>query len=412
MSQPLKLLVISFYFPPYDKVGGRRWAKHCKYLQEQGIDFHVLAGDFSGTSPWDQDLSSFRDKISRIKLVRKNFPYHLRKLPGNIIQKMIWKASLIFWERKKKRLRGNYRDLSIGNEEAFYAGAKALIEKKNCNTVILSVGPFTYSSIISRLKGDFPKNKFVIDYRDYWEDGFPGLTAAQQAQEQKLQKNVLKGVDLVLSPNDEMQAYYRSQFSQRSYKLPHCFDEEDLLKIQASPKQSGMLKLLYGGAFYSDLSDNIRLVKNFIDKVSEKKKIKAEFYVSIKGYEEELIHPAITRKGFLSSQEYFNLVKGSQGVILLLPPNRVNAMSSKFFELVAMRVPILYFGGQGQVSDYIQQNHLGFCITGNNIDQQVSLWLENIENENVPDRSYDITKHSFRFQTKLLTHELNTLLNE
>jgi len=403
----LKILVISFYFPPYNKVGGRRWAKHCKYLSESNIPTYVLTGNFKGTSPWDKDIELFKNNIFRIDHVINDKPFFQTKLPQNLFEKIKWKFSYYKWELSKNKIKGNYNDPSLNNESRYLSKAVEIINKQNINTVILSVGPFKYSSILIELKKQFPNIKFVLDYRDYWEDSLVGLSTEQKQTEIELQKNVISSVNLILSPNREMKKCYSENFNKPSYCLPHCYDEADVIINDAViPVSTNTVSLIYGGAFYSDIADNIILIKQFIDKLAETKEIKADFYVSIKGYEKELSHPAIKRFDFITSEKYFKKVKKANYAILILPPNRVNAMSSKFFELVALNKPILYFGGKGDVSEFIIKNNLGYHITSDNIKEQAYLVLENVISHKIPNKNFDKREFTFQHQTNLLIKEL------
>lgn len=408
-NKPLNILIISFYFPPYDKVGGRRWAKHYKYLRLNAIPAFVLTGHFKGVSPWDKDIEPWQDNIFRIEHRISKRPYHLRTLPRNIMEKIRWKLSYLNFERKKNTWEGNYNDLSRGNETLYLHKAAEIIRSRGINTVILSAGPFSYAAILPELKKQFPAVKFVLDFRDYWEDGLPGLNAAQVSFEKKLQEKTLDSVDLVLSPNEEMQRYYAEQMKQNSWCLPHCYDEDDIHVAESPQKQQGPeISLIYGGAFYKGIEESIENIKGLINQISQTKNVKAEFYVSLKGFEAELSHPAITRHGFMDSHAYFEKVKQADYAILILPPNRVNAMSSKFYELLALRKPILYFGGTGAVSEFLIHHQLGFHITAGNITEQVKRILSNLQTKLIPG-SYRVENHTFAFHTKALCAQLEQL---
>lgn len=405
-TNDLNILVISFYFPPYNKVGGRRWAKHCKYLVRSKIPTFVLTGNFPGSSPWDKDVESFKNNIFRIEHVVNEKPFFQTKLPVNFFEKIKWKFSYYIWEATKNKISGNYNDPSLNNEPNYLNKAAEIIKTQNINTVILSVGPFKYSSILIELKKQFPTLKFIIDYRDYWEDSFAGLSEKQITTELELQKNVAETVDLIMSPNNEMKKYYETKFRKESYCLPHCYDQMDIDTIKVLEKKTNDLNLIYGGAFYSNIDENISLIKEFVNTLSQSKSVKADFYVSIKGYEKELAHPLIERFDFLDSEKYFEKVKNADLAILILPPNRVNAMSSKFFELVALRKPILYFGGNGEVSDFLIKNELGFHVTPQNIEEQVKSVLDNLITSKIPNCKFNYSEYSFEHQTNLLINEL------
>lgn len=408
-SSNLNCLIISFYFPPYQRVGGRRWAKHFKYFNKENINSCVLTVEFlNSVSSWDKDIADYKERITRVKLRENQIPYFKKVLPQGFTDKLKWKLSLYTWTVKKHFLKGNYNDVSINMVNDFYNAAQKIIKDKSINTIIVSVGPFRYSEILIQLKKNFPKIKYVIDFRDYWEDGFSSLSSKQVAFENELQNAVVKTVDLILTPNMEMKNHYQKTYHKNTYCLPHCFDEEEI-HINNNISKNSFIKFLYGGAFYNDIGENIDLIKKVINEVSAHNKISADFYVSIKGYEQELNHPFIKRFDFIDTSEYFSKVQEADYVILILPPNRVNAMSSKFFELVALRKPILYFGGVGDVSEYLIKYRLGYHITSENLTTSVDEILSNITTQNIPDKNYDVSIHTFKEQTKLLTDTLNQL---
>jgi hypothetical protein len=293
----------------------------------------------------------------------------------------------------------------------FLKQTQSIIRDRKINCIILSVGPFAYAQLLINLKEQFPNIKLIIDYRDYWEDGLKGLSDCQSQYELKLQKKVLESVDLILSPNREMTQYFSKTYQKPSYLLPHCYDTDDMhAELRTfSAKNQKKIQLIYGGAFYADIEQNIDLIKQFIDALSLHIEVQAEFYVSIKGFEKELAHTFIKRFNFIDSERYFCKVQNADCAILILPPNRVNAMSSKFFELIAIRKPILYFGGSGAVSEFLLQHQLGYHIMEAEVSQLAISVLENLGTNLIPNKLYDISHHTFEYQTKLLIHELENL---
>ncbi len=402
----MKLLIISYYFPPYPKVGSRRWAKHFKYLRQSGVEAYVLCKRFEGKSSWDKDVSNLLQYLTQIDVQAPTVPYFQKQLPKNLADKIKWKLSYWTFSFTKKFKLGNYCDVSIGASENFYKAARQLILQYKINTVLISCGPFSYAKIIPQLKTDFPNLKFVMDYRDYWEDGFSILSEGQRKYELEMQENVLKAVDLVLSPNDEMQSFYK-RFVGKSYKLPHAVDIEDF-NFNRPKVESKVLKFVYGGAFYHDISEDLLLIKSFMHETKLYSEVEAEFYVSVRGYENEIDDHLIKRYDFIDSIDYFQKVSDSTAVFLILPPDRANAMSSKFFELVTLKKPILYFGAVGEVSRFIEQHRLGFHIKSENLKHCVNLVLKNVIENTIP-MPYDIAQHTFAFQTQLLIQELESL---
>ncbi|MGZ3861837.1 MAG: hypothetical protein ACXVPN_07705 [Bacteroidia bacterium] len=409
----LNTLVISFYFPPFNRVGGRRWAKHLKYFKQQGENFHVLCGKFEGKSPWDNDTIEYRDQITQVP-VHINYPYFKKTLPKNIFQKVYWKLSLNYWHFREKKSKGSFWDDSNGSERNFLEAAVKLIHEKKTNHVLLSVGPFHYSAILIELRKKFPDLKITIDYRDYWEDELHNLTEKQKEYEEGLQQSVLDSVNLVITPNEEITTYFRAKKTMKNvYTLPHCYDPADVATFSEIKKQTGEVKsFLYGGALYNRMNNYMQLYSRFIKaNEDEGTRTLTRIFTSQPGYKELLNEVGVnyTMNKYLGVNEYFGQITQSDFILMFRPDWSPNAFSSKYYELLAFRKPILYFGPEGDVSRHLEENNLGLHFSEQNFSEQLARFRHYLKNGGIPDIRYDLNQHTFGFQTKKLTDYLKTI---
>ncbi|MGZ3866103.1 MAG: hypothetical protein ACXVC6_05555 [Bacteroidia bacterium] len=409
----LNTLAISFYFPPFNRVGGRRWAKHLKYFERSGENFHVLAGKFEGRSPWDEDTAEYKDRITRVP-IKIDYPYYKQTLPENFLQKIRWKFSLNYWRFLEKKSKGIFWDDSNNSIKAFLSEAISLIRNKNINHVLLSVGPFHYSSILIELRKQNPDLKITIDYRDYWEDEMNGLSEKQKECESRLQQKVLDSVDLVLTPNNEISTHFREvKKMEHVYTLPHCYDPSDVSAFLGinKPKEE-IISFLYGGALYNRMDNYMQLYCRFINEMENSgTKTFTGIFTSQPGYEELLKKNKLNYKmsHYLSVNDYFAQITQNDFVLMFRPDWSPNAFSSKYYELLAFRKPILYFGPEGDVSKHLEENKLGVHFNENNFPEQISRFKNHLKNDDLFNKEYDLNQHSFGFQTKRLIEHLNAL---
>lgn len=407
----MSLLVVSFYFPPFTRVGGRRWAKHVKSLNKLGVETYVLAGDFQGqSSPWDKDIKAYQDNIYRIPITLTKLPYYKRTLPTNFIEKIIWKSSQLYEKFKEYNRTGNFGDVSSDYERLFFQYAAKIIKEKNINHLIISGGPFRYTAMIIDLKRIFPNLDISIDYRDYWEDDFHQLSEKQKSYEKKIQQKVLQYTDHIITVNNEMADYFKTTYKKNSvYVLPHCFDPDDILEVSKQEETNErimplQLKFLYGGALYNDIEDYILIFLDFLGALKKRNyPVIADIYVPYRNYQVLFEKAEINCNiyDFMPTKEFFTEMNNHDSVVLFRPNWSPNAMSSKFFELIAFRKPILYFGPQGEVADFIHKHALGWHINMENFDETINQFLLNLKTRNIPNEEYDVSIHAFDYQTNL-----------
>lgn len=401
------ILVISFYFPPYPRVGGRRWAKHVKHLLRQGEEVFVITGDFPGmASPWDDDIRDYTDRITRLPLQPPFRPWFETRLPETTAQKLRWKWSLLSWKLARHLKTGNYGDAALPNREAFLNAARRTIREKNVTVVILSVGPFGYADLVHNLKKEFPTLHIILDYRDPWEEAIGNLTKPQQQHELNRQKALLAQADLVLSVNDDITQHLRSLGAARAVTLPHCVDEEFLqLQLRSKEHPTGEpFHFVYGGELYGgmerQMTDFVNFFKTF--KSASGHSALARFYSPYPSYE-KLLDGEVEQLPMQLRENYQRILLEADFILLFKSPLSTGAFfSSKFYEMLCLRKPILFFGEAGYVSDFITEHRLGFHITQHNLEAMVTAVLNNVQSSAIPDPGYDLYQHSFEFHTRQL----------
>lgn len=395
-----KLLIITYFFPPYKNVGARRWAKHAKYLKYKGIDFEILAGDFEGmSSPWEHDIQSYKEFIHRIP-IDFSMPYFKRTLPKNIYEKIKWKISYYKHQRNIKKDKYQFVDASKKYTQNFYEKTKILIQQKNISKVVLSVGPFHYSSIIIDLKKQFPEVDFYLDFRDPWLETVKNLNKNQQQNIINLKNNVIKNLKGIITVNENFKAYYQKKYNIKNVMaLKHAFDPEDLPQENNSMVDiEKSVKLLYGGSLYGNIDDVFSNLENLMEACNDKGDVKAVIY-SLNAKAKQKIQSKFieVHTNLLPAKEYLMEAMKSDYLILIRPPNRLNAKSSKYFELLGLRKPILYFGGKGEVIKHIQENNLGVHVKEDNISE-IAKRISLRDQFNFNDQ-YNLQEHTFEKET-------------
>ena len=84
---PPEILLLSYFFPPYPGIGGRRWAKFAKYFTRRGLRVHVISAEnpFPEISAWQHDVDSNENIIQHP--LPTGYPKILLSNPKNIFER-------------------------------------------------------------------------------------------------------------------------------------------------------------------------------------------------------------------------------------------------------------------------------------------------------------------------------------
>lgn len=233
-----KILLVSFTFPPSPDIGGRRWAKFSKYLHRKGYDVRVISNEVWPTeqSNWDHDVQELEGRITRVP---SGYPKQLNVFQQSFTDKIKYRLALY---KVKLQSEGSYFDRSIFWRKNLQKAVEAHL-KEGYKTVIVTCAPYRSALFLSELKTKHPSMRLIIDLRDPWDMkttlyGFSSLTQKRKTFEMKVQGQVMRTADKVISVYEHMTEKYQKKYPEQSAKffsLDNGFDPED--SVAVSPEK-------------------------------------------------------------------------------------------------------------------------------------------------------------------------------
>lgn len=407
------ILILSYFFPPCNKVGGRRWAKFGNYLSLNNYNISVLSVNvpFKGHCPWEKDTQKYQSNIFRLPYIEHRPFYQINKSPDSLTGKIKYRIS---WYSAKLSPKKSSSDISEKYEGTLLKKAEELINDKNIETIIVTGGPFHWCYSAMQLKNKFPKLNFLLDLRDFWTGGeaYNQMTLAEKSSEDKKESFCLTNANYVFTPADRISDFLKNKYpllSQKIKVLPHAYDNSEMPLFKAQNKsQPETLTFAYGGILYSNMELAIgRLIELLQYLIGQGKNIKVDLYTFDKTYShlflkaglESVVHYHQT----IPPEKLFSIFQSTDYLLQLRAgeAHEQHFKSTKFYELIALRRPVVYFGPEGDVSEFLTKNKLGY--SGNlPIEELADKLLMNMQDRQVPDQLFDIEKYEYKSVTREL----------
>lgn len=404
------LLLISYVFPPYPGIGGRRWAKFAKYLSLSGCRIHVIcaANPFEQQSSWSQDVR--RERIEVYPL-RPLFPRVLLEKPQTLLQKALYRGSLLLL---KALCKGTPYERAAFWRTTMTARAERIIAENDIDTVIVSCAPFHTAAYAVEMKKRSRNLRVAVDFRDPWTwgegYGFKDLSDRRRQYEKAMELSVVTGADVIFAPVqpmiDQLCALY-PQARRKFRHLPHAYDPDDIPAPAHSAPCRGA-SMVCVGTLYEGIDAELRELATALTRSA---RLRLDFYVHAGPYAGifrtfNLLDRQVTYHEAVSSRELFARLSGYDYALVVFPDRFRDYLTAKFYELVYARKPILFIGSSGLVSDFITKNRIGMHIEPNNI---VGALLKLAE-AGLPGgyaADFDATAYGFGEVTKTLLKELH-----
>lgn len=399
------ILLISYVFPPYYGIGGRRWAKHASELTKLGYTIHVICAKnpFKEKSLWTDIVINNPNII--VHQISSMFPNVLVMFNHNFFQKLLYK----FWIKILPFLtKGSYLDRTIFWKRKMLNKAKQLIIEHKIKHVICSGAPFGAMYQTTLLKKWFNDLFVMNDFRDPWtwgpNWGFPDLEAKRMEYESFLEYKTIEDSDIISVPTLEMKTYMDKKYPGYSHKIKiihHFFDKSEIT-VSEKTKSSKIRLILYGN-IYHHIPYLIEEAANVLAKFKDK--ITLDIYTDKIQHKKTFDKHNATNVTFheqLPAPELFKLFKNYDYVFLMVPSVGVDHISTKFYEIIHSKTPFFIFCKYGLGPKFILDNNLGIHAEINNLE---NVFNELIEKKQPPDFNFnfDIEPYSLESNARQIS---------
>ena len=428
MSEPKKLLIITYYWPPAGGPGVQRWLKFVKYLPDFNIQPIVYIPENPTYPIIDIGLES---EVSDKAIILKNQifePYGLASFFGKNKTKKI--SSGIIPNQKKQSLvektllwvRGN---LFIPDARFLWVkpSVKYLskyIQENNIDSIVTSGPPHSLHLIGLELKKEL-NLKWFADFRDPWTTiGYHKalkLSSYAERKHKTLEAAVLNAADTIIVTSKTTKTEFEAITSKPIEVITNGYDLEKVEKHPLDEK----FTLAHIGSFLSERNPKI-LWQALQELISENNDFKNDFQLKLIGavsqevldtISEFKLNDYVLNLGYVSHQEAVEHQRKSQ-VLLLIEINSSATKSiipGKLFEYTISERPIMALGPKGSdFAEIITTTNTGVFFTYNEKEKLKALLLnyyELFQNNNLKVNAVGLQQYS----RKSLTEKLSKLLS-
>jgi len=369
---PKNILVISYVFPPFPGIGGRRWAKFTKYLTRKGHYVFVICAKnpFKEISTFIGDIQEIPpERIYRLPL---RYPSILLTNPHSIFEKIQYS----FWVRVLPLFTsGNYYDSAIFWGGQLHKCVNDIMTKSPIEVIIVTSPPFHLAYETIKLKEKFPKVKFVVDYRDEWTfnnlKGFGIISPKRQNIEFQKEKYVCENADVVSSCYETILEYITERYKvKKTFLLPHGYDKDDFT-IMETKTQNTNITISHAGTIKEGSHTLFETLSLMLDRMKAEEpslydKITFHFYLLEEFKYGDIIRSHSHKFNFqykVNAREAMARLHASHFALVLITPRYRDYLSTKFPEIFYLRKPIISIGVPGKVSNFIEKSNIGIHIS-------------------------------------------------
>jgi hypothetical protein len=299
----------------------------------------------------------------------RKYPSALSHPQKGIIGKIKFHAQkkLMQWREK-----GTIYDQSIGWQKSLMPICREILSNENIDAIVATGAPWNLLVYAAQLKTEFPNVKLLVDYRDPWltakNYGMAALKDARMNAEIKKQQFVFEQADVVTTPyhylTEELQKWSmaRCAHQPRFASLAHFFDSDDFNFSNKETTITNVFRVVYAGDVYINSESQWKqfqtLIESLENKLPANHQIQFDLYTSAKmpsfisGMKNVQLHAPI-------GKHIFAVMRDADALLIVLPENKKNERTTKFFEYLPLRNPLFIVAPPGEVTDFVEAHSLG-----------------------------------------------------
>lgn len=385
----MRVLLVSYYFPPYNTVGAVRPGKFAKYLLQNGHEVEVLCA-FQPPFPEGMPLEVPDKVVHPVRGWSVNAPLHWLLGGRKRIAEAGFQAVCV-GRPVVRRLGQWYKTLfHWPDAETGWAGAAVargldLLKAKPFDVVFVSAPPFSSLRVGARLAalGGIP---WVADFRDLWSDNHAyGHPRWRLALDRRWETSLLKTASALTTVSHPLAAKLK-RHGLPTWVVRNGFDPDDFDSVLSAdiPTNRDELLIAYTGNIYPGHHD----VETFCEGLSTFAASGRRARVRVVGRNVAILTDAARRYGVLSLIDVSSTVPRAEALALqkaadvllmfLWGGGEDGIYTTKFFEYVGAERSILAIGAsESDVGQWIRSADLGRTAkSASEVAEHLTNWYE------------------------------------
>ncbi|CAL2104328.1 glycosyltransferase, family GT4 [Tenacibaculum sp. 190130A14a] len=427
----MKVLIVTYYWPPAGGPGVQRWLKFVKYLRHFNIEPVVFTADNASYPIVDASLE--KDVLEGIEVIKcpiiePNSVLSKFKKKGTQNSMGFLNPNPTFLDKVLMYIRANY---FIPDARKFWIKPSVKRIKKylkdNPVDVIITTGPpYSVHLIGLKIKQEL-KVKWIADFRDPWTsvDYFHllPLTKSSLKKHYKLEEKVVTEADGVLMVSNHAKKKYEEK-AQLIEVITNGFDVDGISKKESDIVLDKKFTLTHIGMMNSERNPK-KLWEVLGELTKEREDFANDFVLKFIGKIDDTISEEIESCG-LKNVEKVSYVphpvakqyqKQTQVLLIVVNdyPSAKEMIPGKTFEYLQAKRPIIGIGPEeGDLAEIVSKNNAGkvFSYTSKKELKEYIVTLYNqYKKGGIPNLNNSIEKYHRRNLTKKLVDYIEKVCN-
>lgn len=389
---PLKILIVSWYFPPANEIGAVRVGKLAEYLAARGHEAHVLTAQREHTD------TSLRSRFSEDQVIRTSWvdvdhlssPWSWAKRPSTVSGTNSADVSSSAKNHPlRDKLAEHYASLvrlpdrQVGWLPYLLRAGTNFLRAQNVDLILASGPPFTTfvgASILAR-RFDIP---WIAEYRDGWSRYlYSPKPEWREAIDERMENRITASASAVIAVSQPWADYYLKRFGKPTAAIYNGFDAEALAPKQPRKfEPESPVSIVYLGTLYPGLRDPTVLY----EAVAKSGLTPGDIQIHYHGPTLPEVMPLADQLGVgdfikvcerVSYARALEVQRESDVLLLLQSPHDLANVPAKTFEYFAARRPILGLGlDEGIPARLVRERSAGIYVTDpDQVAEQLRAWV-------------------------------------
>jgi glycosyltransferase involved in cell wall biosynthesis len=392
----MRILLVSYYFPPYNTIGAVRTGKTARYLRQLGHDVRVLTAAKQPLQPTlpreipDRDViaTSWIDVNRPVEWLlggRGRVADRGYEPPGRL-------RGVMSRIGKLYRTLFHLPDAQIGWLPFAMSAGSQLLQRWKADVILASGLPVTALLVAARLSAKF-NVPWVAELRDLWVDN-PGYCQPfwRRRLDRWLERRLLSTASGLVTVSQPLADQLQRRYARPTAVVTNGFDPHDLAAAGGTPARGGPLQIVYTGMIYPGRQDPEPLMAALACLGPHAQHVRVTFY----GRYLQSVAAAAARHGVEHLVEthdqvgyYESLRQQQQADVLLLlsecNPEHRGVYTGKLFEYLGARRPVLAIGTTDNVAAELLLERKAGVVLSNpaQIARQLQAWSDQKQSQGV-----------------------------